>query len=102
MARYLTRQKGLPKAEEKMLHALGASNRVTYIRHGKEYFRPYRNYFCAGTQGDKDLDAAHKAGYVTRKIYPGYNRDGVFYHVTDEGREHLEEVTGCHIYPEER
>lgn len=101
MGRFLAMQSGLSEADYKMLHALGADNRKTYIRHGKEYFKPYRNYFTALENGDKALDTAHEAGYVTRETRKGYRDEiSVLYQVTQSGWEHLEKVTGCHIYGE--
>jgi hypothetical protein len=101
MARILTYELDLPKAEKKMLHALGADHKKTYIRHGKEYYRPYRNYFDAGKSVDKDLETMVEHGRVERQDVTCGIYKGFWYFVTKTGREYLEKVTGCHIYGEE-
>ena len=100
MARYLTWQDDLSPAAKKMLHALGADNAKTYKVRGKEYFRPYRNYFCAPAAGDPDLDAATDKNYVSR--YKDDVSNHVFYSVTLAGREYLQTLTGCRIFEPDR
>lgn len=100
MARYLDRQNDLGPGEKKMLHSLGADRRRTYVRYEKEFFRPYRNCYSTGKNGDKDLDKMVGLGYVKKKEEKGiYTR--IWYFVTDEGRLYLQHLTGCKIYPEE-
>lgn len=101
MARILAYELDLPKAEKKMLHALGADHRQTYIRHGKEYYRPYRNYFDSGKNEDKDMETMIEPGYVERRNITCGVYKGFWYFVTEAGREYLKKVTGCHIYEEE-
>jgi hypothetical protein len=100
MGRYLTWQDDLSPAAKKMLHALGADNAKTYKVRGKEYFRPYRNYFCAPAAGDPDLDAASDKHYVSR--YKDDVSSHVFYSVTLAGREYLQTLTGCRIFEPDR
>lgn len=50
---------------QKALHTIGLNSghvgRRLYTRHGKKYYKPYRNYFCGN---DKDLDRLVEAGYM--------------------------------------
>lgn len=50
---------------QKVLHMIGLNSGKTkhrlYTRHGKKYYKPFRNYF-AGL--DPDLDRLEKAGYI--------------------------------------
>ena len=49
MAKYLKIDgENVPFDIHLMGSALGMRNRKTYIRRGREYFRPYRNYFGTG------------------------------------------------------
>ena len=49
----------------KALHTIGLNSCCTgrrlYTRHGKKYYKPYRNYFYGK---DKDLDSLVGAGYM--------------------------------------
>ena len=59
---------------QKAMHCIGLSahrNRGRlYTRHGKKYYRPYRNYFAGN---DAELDTLIKAGYME---YHDYKRVG--------------------------
>lgn len=50
---------------QKVLHTIGLNSsgvkRRLYKRHGKKYYKPYRNYF---TGNDKELDALVAEGYM--------------------------------------
>lgn len=54
-------QKGLDlgKAVDLCRHMIGMDNRRTYIRHGKKFYKPYRNYFC-GYQKELHVLARHR------------------------------------------
>lgn len=67
-----------------------------YTRHGKRYFRPYRNYF-----GGKEECFAPlvNAGYMD--VTPGGVKDdpdSVFYHFTRKGLDWLGDQLGIYIY----
>ena len=80
-----------------MLHALGCGNRKTYKRWGKEFYRPYRNYYDCGPKSSAPWEAMVAQGYARRiMLGPDY-----WYKVTDKGLEYLSEVTGVHFYPED-
>ena len=102
MARIIAYELGLSEAEKKMLHALGADHRRSYIRNGKEYFKPYRNYFDSGKNVDNDLETMIGPGYVERRNITCGIYKGFWYFVTKAGRSYLEKITGCHIYEEEK
>ncbi|MCM1187505.1 MAG: hypothetical protein NC345_13385 [Lachnospira sp.] len=50
---------------QKALHTIGLKSRRNngrlYTRHGKRYYKPYRNYFSGN---DKDLDSLVEAGFM--------------------------------------
>ena len=50
---------------QKVLHTIGLNasdvGRRLYTRHGKKYYKPYRNYF---TGNDRELDAMVAEGYM--------------------------------------
>lgn len=73
---------------QKVLHMIGLNSGHIkgrlYTRHGKKYYRPYRNYFCGN---DPDLDKLVEAGYMdyglTKVVFGGeqriywFNREGL-------------------------
>ena len=72
---------------QKALHTVGLNSgnvgRRLYTRHGKKYYKPYRNYFFGA---DRDLDVLVKAGYmecciaqtdVEREKQYWFNREGL-------------------------
>lgn len=79
---------------QKALHTIGLNsghkNRRLYTRHGKRYYKPYRNYFGGK---DKDLDILANAGYMD------YEDD--FYSFNRKGLDWLGEQIWIYIYDEE-
>lgn len=81
-------------------HAIGMGMRKPYKRHGKTFYRPYRNYFAAG-KGHRDFEAwetLEAAGYaksVQREEY------GKMFWLTRSGLDWLGEQLNMHIYDEE-
>ncbi len=49
-------EKELAALTELCKHAVGLDSHNPYHRHGKAFYKPYRNYFCAGSSGDRLLD----------------------------------------------
>lgn len=85
-----------------MLHALGCGNRKTYKRWGKEFYRPYRNYYDCGPKRSLAWDVMVAQGYA-KCIKLGTDKGtDYWYKVTEKGLEYLSEVTGVHFYPEEK
>lgn len=80
-----------------MLHALGCGTRATYKRRGKEFYRPYRNYYDCGSKRSLAWDVMVAQGYA-ECIKRG---EDFWYRVTDKGLEYLSDVTGVHFYPVE-
>lgn len=68
-------------------HMIGMDNKGTYHRHGKEFYRPYRNYWAGKC---KELDAM--PNYLIEKCISANSdvalRD-IEYHLTAEGKRWL-------------
>lgn len=84
---------------QKALHAIGLNSshigRRLYTRHGKKYYKPYRNYFCGN---DKDLDKLVEAGYM---ICCGEDGESRTYWFNRAGLDWLGEQIGIVIRDEE-
>lgn len=87
---------------QKALHVIGLDGHAKpYIRHGKKWYKPYRNYFDAPKGGDRDLEKLSGAGYMDRAItHAGTDREGVWYKFNRKGLDWLGEQIGVHIYDE--
>lgn len=86
---------------QKAMHIIGMDNcRVSpYKRHGKTFYRPYRNYFDAPEGGDKDLDVLAEAGYLDREVtHEGTDREGVWYEFNRKGLDWLGNQLGMYIH----
>lgn len=68
-----------------MAHMIGLNYKRPYIRHGRRYYKPYRDYFCAALAGP-DYEALRKLerkGYVVsgkpgeKTIYFWTTRNGL-------------------------
>jgi len=46
-------------------HCIGLDRKNPYIRHGKKFYRPYRNYYATG-KNHYDCDALVSAEYAKR------------------------------------
>lgn len=80
-------------------HAIGMGHRKPYTRHGKRWYRPYRNYF-ATTIGSPDFelwDTMESAGYA------GCKRTGTraMFWMTRAGLDWLGEQLDIYIHDEE-
>ena len=92
-------KKILEKHRELVRHALGMDNRKSYVRHGKRFYRPYRNYFFTT---EKTVDFPYwermvKANLAEKEESP----KGIKYFVTRRGMDWLGQHDGIHIYDEE-
>lgn len=100
MARYIDFTKhSLPV--QKAAHAIGLNHKRPYMRHGKTFYRPYRNYF---TTHDRAPDyevwkGLCENGYA--KCCPSGNRGGFTFWLTRAGLDWLGETLGMTIYDEE-
>ena len=87
---------------QKALHTIGLNSchtgRRLYTRHGKKFYKPYRNYFCGK---DKDLDALVEAGYMERMEEISHGEKSFTYWFNREGLDWLGKQLGIHIYDEE-
>lgn len=45
-------------------HAIGLDNKKPYKRHGKLYYRPYRNYYAASVKDCEVWETMVDAGYA--------------------------------------
>lgn len=83
---------------QKVLHVVGLDNarHRPYTRHGKRFYKPYRNYFSGN---DKDLDVLVDAGYMDVEE-SGYEEpnDYRIYYFNRKGLDWLGEQLGIYIH----
>ena len=87
---------------EVMMHTIGLwpeGQRHAYKRHGRIFYRPYRNYFNTkpGCGGYWMWERMQKAGHA--EVYK--SGQGEFWHLTRRGLDWLEMKLGMKIYDEE-
>ena len=89
---------------QKVLHTIGLNSghtrRRLYTRHGKKYYKPYRNYFY-GNGNDKDLDKLVEAGYMERSSEIAHGKKTYTYWFNRSGLDWLGEQIGIIIHDEE-
>lgn len=81
------------------MHAIGLDNKTPYKRHGKLFYRPYRNHYDASQEDCEYWDCIVKAGYAV-----GGKKDrcgGRMYWLTRQGFDWLGEKIGVKIHEEE-
>lgn len=78
-------------------HFIGLDRKKPYIRHGKKFYKPYRNYFCSGKNHD-DLDNLVSTGYAERGEENQHG--GYTYYLTRKGLDWLGEKFDIKIYDE--
>ena len=74
----------LKRAIELCKHMIGLDYSNPYHRHGKAFYKPYRNYFEAPTTGDKTLDRL-PSFVITKEI----SDISIWYTLTSEGLQWL-------------
>lgn len=79
-------------------HFIGLGRNKPYIRHGKKFYRPYRNYYASGRKHE-DLDLMVDSGYAERDEENQHG--GYTYYLTREGLDWLGKELGITIYDEE-
>lgn len=80
-------------------HCIGLDHKKPYKRHGRYFYRPYRNHFAAGKKYRESWDVMVDAGYAEageENIY-GCRK----YWLTREGIDWLGEKLGIRILYEE-
>ena len=80
-------------------HAIGLDHKEPYKRHGKLFYKPYRNYYYASPKGFKTWELMCDAGYADRCRKDRYG--GRMYWLTRNGLDWLGEKLGIKIYDEE-
>lgn len=83
---------------EQAKHCIGLDRKKPYIRHGKNFYRPYRNYYSTGKNHD-DWDVMVYAGYAERGEQNSHG--GYTYWLTRDGFDWLGKKLDIHIYDEE-
>ena len=80
---------------ELVRHALGMDNSRCYVRHGKRFYRPYRNYFFTSedTVDFPYWERLVTAGLAKKKV----GSRGITYSVTRSGMDWLGQHDGVHI-----
>ena len=78
------------------MHCIGMDRQKPYKRHGKLFYRPYRNYFSAPDE------TSHRQAWeeMVGKGYAAVGSGYIFY-MTRAGLDWLGEVLGIKIYDEE-
>ena len=83
---------------QKALHVIGMDNLIhkPYTRHGRKFYKPYRNYFSGN---DADLDKLVDAGYMGVEERECYGRkDYRIYWFNRKGLDWLGEQLGIYIH----
>ena len=80
-------------------HCIGIDHKKPYKRHGRYFYRPYRNYYDAVGKDVKILDAMVNAGYAEAGRKNRYG--GRMYWLSRQGLDWLGEKLGIHIWDEE-
>lgn len=87
---------------KEMQHAIGLDYKKPYKRHGKLFYKPYRNYFCTNPS-NKLWQGLVNLGYAQmgeiQKHQDGI--DSVCFFVTRRGLDMLGGYMNCKIYDEE-
>ena len=79
-------------------HAIGLDYKRPYQRHGKFYYRPYRNHYCThtGTPEYVIWERMAISGYAVRRVSPT-DRECMTFRLTDAGMERLGKMLGITI-----
>ncbi len=80
-------------------HAIGLDNNKPYKRHGKLFYKPYRNYYDASINDCEVWEVMANNGYAERGRKDRYG--GRMYWLTRKGLDWLGEKLGIKIYNEE-
>jgi hypothetical protein len=86
-----------PKDVQIAAHMIGLNYKRPYIRHGRRYYKPYRDYFYSALSGPdyETLRKMEKKGYVVS----GKPREkGIYFWMTREGLDWLGEKLRIQIH----
>lgn len=86
----------LNRAIELCKHMVGLDHKSPYLRHGKAFYKPYRNYYCALTTGIDVLDRLTKQYIMDEEKDEKYT----WYSLTDCGLKWLGRQLNIIIKPE--
>lgn len=71
----------LKRATDICKHIVGLDYHNPYHRHGKSFYKPYRNFYAEGTDGNKYLDKLLSSFFVKQKgeqyLYYSLTREGL-------------------------
>lgn len=96
---------GLKETEKKKMnercvelakHCIGLDRKKPYTRHGKKFYRPYRNYYSTG-KNFEDWELMVQAGYADQGNEKNQH-GGYTYWLTRVGLDWLGEKLGIRIY----
>lgn len=88
-----------PNEVQLAAHAIGLDHKRPYQRHGKLFYRPYRNYFATH---DKAPDYKTWQGMVANGYAGTYEHNRfVYYYLTRKGLDWLGDALGITIHNEE-
>lgn len=78
-------------------HAIGLDDKKAYYRHGKYWYKPYRNHYCSGPAGNPVWEKMVEQGYAeaSRRL------DSTYYHMTRAGLDWLGQQTNIKIHDPE-
>ena len=79
-------------------HCIGLSRKRPYTRHGRKFYRPYRNFYATGAD-QQTWDELVEAGFASRG--EGNQHGGYTYSLTRKGLDWLGGELGIKIYDEE-
>lgn len=83
------------------LNDSGSSRHRPYTRHGRKFYRPWRNYFSTYLE-DAPWDDLYMAGYADHgSVHPSQYGKETTYWLTRKGLDWLGEQLGITIYDEE-
>lgn len=82
---------------EQAKHAIGLGHKNPYHRHGKAFYKPYRNYYCDKETGNSFLDRL-----PNDIVNMGRSEKFTWYHLTEHGLKWLGRQLKITIKPEER
>ena len=90
----------LEKHRELIRHAIGLDSEKPYIRHGKKFYKPYRNYFQTGadTPDYPYWKRLYNAGLADMRK----NGEDIWFYVTRRGMDWLGQHDGVHIYDKKK
>lgn len=81
---------------EKAMHVIGLDYKKPYTRHGKKFYRPYRNYWAGE---DKELNQLANTGLIRKSV--DETRKYCLYCFTKAGLDWLGKQLNIKIHPEQ-